>query len=198
MSQKSVYLYVSDGFADWEPSHALAEVRRTGNYTVRTVSLDGEPVVSMGGLRILPDSSIESVELDSVALFIIPGGESWLKEPVPEPLVELLRKLDKAQVPLAAICAATTVIVRLGLLHGRRHTSNSLEFLQNHAPDYNESANYVDEVSVRDQGLITSSGLGDVEFAADIFTELNVMDDAMRAGWKSAFRTAQIPPGFFG
>ena len=198
MAEKIVYLYVSDGFADWEPAHALAEVRRTGGYTVKTISLDGQPVVSMGGLRILPDGSLDLVDPATAALFIIPGGENWAKDPVPKPLAMLLKKLDEGQVPLAAICAATIAIARLGLLHGRRHTSNALEYLQNHVPDYNDAASYVDEVSVRDRGLITASGLGDVEFAADIFAELNVMDDAMRIGWKNVFRTTQIPPGFFG
>ena len=198
MTKNTVYLYIFEGFADWEPAHALAEVRRTGGYTVKTISLDGQPVVSMGGLKILPDGSLDLVDPATAALFVIPGGESWVKEPTPEPLAVLLRKLNEAQVPLAAICAATIAIARLGLLRGRQHTSNSFEYLQNHVPDYNESANYVDEVSVRDRGLITASGLGDIEFAADIFTELGVMDDAMLVGWKSVFRTTQIPPGFFG
>ncbi|MGD9127662.1 MAG: type 1 glutamine amidotransferase family protein [Planctomycetia bacterium] len=198
MSKKDVYLYVHDGFADWEPAHALAEVRRTGGYAVKTVSLDGRPVVSMGGLRVMPDLAIEQVDPESVAIFILPGGESWVEQPVPEPLAELLKTLNEKNVPLAAICAATVAIARLGLLGGRRHTSNALEFLQGVVPEYNEAENYVDEVSVRDRGLITASGLGDVEFAADIFAELNVMDESTRAGWRSAFRTAQIPPGFFG
>ena len=41
---------LTEGFADWEPAHALAELRREGKYRVETVALTAEPVESMGGI----------------------------------------------------------------------------------------------------------------------------------------------------
>ena len=49
MPEKAVYLLVFDGFADWEPAHAVAEFRRTGQYRVESVGLTAAPVESMGG-----------------------------------------------------------------------------------------------------------------------------------------------------
>jgi putative intracellular protease/amidase len=96
-------------------------------------------------------------------------------------------------VPIAAICAATTAVARAGLLRGRRHTSNGLRYLQQHVPGYTESAAYVDAPAVRDRGLITASGLADVEFAAAIMAELGVLSEQDRALWTALFRGGVIP-----
>ena len=55
MDNQTAYLFVFDGFADWEPASALAELRRTFGFSVQTVGLTRDPVKSMGGLKILPD-----------------------------------------------------------------------------------------------------------------------------------------------
>ena len=44
MPTKAVYLLVVEGFADWEPAHAVAELRRYGKYRVETVGLTRDPV----------------------------------------------------------------------------------------------------------------------------------------------------------
>ena len=110
-------------------------------------------------------------------------------------LEELLKQLDRATVPIAAICGATVAIARLGLLRGRRHTSNGLEYLRSHVPGYSEAAHYVDAPAVRDQKLITASGLGDVEFARELFEELDVLTPGERSLWAQIFRSAKLPPG---
>ena len=51
---KAVYLLLVEGFADWEPAHAVAELRRHGQYRVESVGLTAAPVTSMGGIRVLP------------------------------------------------------------------------------------------------------------------------------------------------
>ena len=81
----------------------------------------------------------------------------------------------------------------MGLLKGRRHTSNGLEFLRGQVPGYDQSANYVDTPAVRDRGLITASGLGDIEFAREIFEELNVFSVEDRALWGQIFRRGRLP-----
>ncbi len=191
---KAVYLLVFDGLADWEPAHAVAELRREGRYRVETVGLTADPVFSMGGIRILPSTTVRDVNPSDVALFILPGGNRWEEAPAEPELAALLRELDAHRVPIAAICAATMAIVRMGLLQGRLHTSNGLQYLREHVPGYEEAATYVDAPAVRDGGLITASGLGDVEFAREIFEELGVMTADDRAVWASMFRTARLPP----
>lgn len=195
MPRKAVYLLVVDGFADWEPAHAVAELRRHGEYQVESVGLTSEPVHSMGGVTILPSKTVSEVDVSDVAVFILPGGDRWENAVVEPELEELLKQLDRATVPIAAICAATVAIARLGLLRGRRHTSNGLEYLRSHVSGYSEAANYVDAPAVRDQKLITASGLGDVEFARELFEELDVLTPGDRSLWAQIFRSAKLPPG---
>ena len=193
MPNRAIYLLVVEGFADWEPAHAVAELRRHGGYRVETVGLDRNPVISMGGLRITPSRTIDELDINDVAVFILPGGDRWENMPVEPELESALKQLDARRVPIAAICAATVAISRIGLLSGRRHTSNGLNYLQLHVPDYNEAQNYVAVPAVRDRGLITASGLGDIEFARELFEELNVLSAGDRELWARMFRTAQLP-----
>src|SRR5262245_43338880 len=122
MPAKAVYLLVVPGFADWEPAHALAELRRYGQYRVEVVGLSSNPVQSMGGVTVQPTRSVSNVDPGDVALFILPGGDRWETEPIEPELRTLLDVLDEQAVPIAAICGATIAIARAGLLRGRRHT----------------------------------------------------------------------------
>ena len=195
MPEKAACVLVVPGFADWEPAHALAELRRHGHYRVEVVGLTSEAVESMGGVRVQPARVLADVEPDDVAVFILPGGDRWEAEP-PEPeLVALLERLSDQAVPVAAICAATVAITRAGLLRGRRHTSNGLAYLQHQVPGYRGAPQYVDAPAVRDRGLITASGLADVEFAKEILAELEVLSEAERALWADMFRSGRLPAG---
>ena len=195
MPEKAVYLLVVDGFADWEPAHAVAELRRQGHYRVESIGLKQAPVQSMGGLHVLPSTSVDKVDPADVAVFILPGGDRWENVSVEPELEQLLRHLDAEGVPIAAICGATLAIARLGLLRGRRHTSNGLEYLRSNVPEYDESANYENTPAVRDRGLITASGLADVEFARELFEELDVLSADERVLWAQIFRSARLPDG---
>jgi hypothetical protein len=57
MAQSAIHVLIFDGFADWEPAHALAELRRSGKRDVVTVGFDSKPVLSMGGPGTLVASS---------------------------------------------------------------------------------------------------------------------------------------------
>jgi len=195
MPTKAVYLFVFPGFADWEAAHALAELRRHGGYRVEVVGMSADPVVSMGGVMVQPSQVLTEVELGDVAVFILPGGDRWEKAFPEAELVRLLNALDARRVPIAAICAATTVVIRTGLLRGRSHTSNGLSYLSAQVPEYSDAATYVDAPAVRDRGLITASGLSDVEFAAEIMAELGVLSDTERDQWTKLFRSGRVPTG---
>jgi putative intracellular protease/amidase len=195
MPEKAVYLLVVDGFADWEPAHAVAELRRQGQYRVETVGLTRGPVESMGGVRVMPSKTVGEIDTADVAVLILPGGDRWENAPIEREIEQLVKRLDAQEVPIAAICGATVAVARIGILRGRRHTSNGLDYLQGHVPGYAEAPNYVDEPAVRDRGLITASGLGDVEFARELFEELGVMSADDRVLWAQIFRSARLPGG---
>jgi putative intracellular protease/amidase len=186
-----VHLLVFDGYADWEPAFAIAELRRSGKQAVVTVGYTGEPVVSMGGLCVLPDYDLAELDPEMVRLLILPGGDRWEQDPLDPALEALLRRLLGHAVPVAAICGATMALARAGLLDGRRHTSNGLQYLTERVPEYGGTPDYVDQLAVRDRGLITASGLGALEFAREIFIELGVFSAEDREQWYRLFKTGR-------
>jgi len=174
----AVHVLVFEGFADWEPAIALAELRRSGSVEVVSVGFDDWPVTSMGGLRVIPDRELTDVVPSEVRLFVLPGGTLWEEERYPrEELEALLRRLATARVPIAAICGATVALARAGLLADRAHTSNLREYLPWYVPEYaaaGGAARYVEAPAVRDRGVITAGGYAHVEFAREILDELGV------------------------
>jgi len=195
MPEKAVYLLVVEGFADWEPAHAVAELRRQGHYRVESVGLTSAPVRSMGGISVLPSTTVSEVDPADVAVFILPGGDRWELVPIEPRLEAALKRMDADDVPIAAICGATVAISKIGLLRDRRHTSNGLDYLRSHVPDYSAADNYVHAPAVRDRRLITANGLADVEFAREIFEELDVLSAEDRSLWAQMFRSAKLPAG---
>lgn len=191
---RSVHLLVFDGLADWEPAYALTGLRHWAKIPVRTVGFDGRDVTTMGGLRVTPDSALEQLEPDDVAMFMLPGGDMWEGD-YPRAAVErALENLLRRKVPVAGICAATIALARAGLFDGRRHTSNGQEYLRQHAGDYPGAGNYVDTLATRDAGIVSANGLGALEFAREIFGELKAFTEGEIVEWYEMYRSGRPTP----
>jgi putative intracellular protease/amidase len=194
MLKPTVHLLVFEGLADWEPAHALCELRRSGKFDVLAVGFTRQTITTMAGLKVVPDLTLDEVKPQDSALLILPGGDMWQEQS--QPVVEsMLRRFHEEQVLIAAICGATLEIARAGLTRGVRHTSNALSYLKSMVPDYRDEAFYVDELAVSDQGIVTASGLGGVEFAREIFHLLKLYDDADLRTWYDMFKNGLLPAG---
>ncbi|MAU02164.1 MAG: hypothetical protein CL608_33930 [Anaerolineaceae bacterium] len=191
--QKTAYLLVFDGLADWEPAHILCELRKSGQYEVKTVGFSPEPVTTMGGITILPDATLEEIEAVDMAVFILPGGHMW-EQQGNGPLQALLRDLHAQNVPLAAICGATLEIARAGLTHQVRHTSNILEYLQALVPTYDDHEYYVDESAVTDQNIVTADALSSIDFAREIIKLLGVYNEVDADAWYGMYKHGIYAP----
>jgi len=192
--QRAIYVVIFDGFADWEPAHALAELRRWGKRTIRTVGFTGTPVVSMGGLRVTPELELASVRPEDVELLILPGGDLWQGGEYPRSAMEaLITGLLAAETPVAAICAGTLVLARARVLDDRQHTSNMRSYLPTYATEYSGAVHYVDSPAVRDRHVITASGLAAVDFARAIFAELGMFSEKNEALWFEMFKHGKLP-----
>ena len=171
----------SSAVRKWIPDHTRAF----------TISFTAEE--KLGKLRVVPDTTLDRVEPRSVRLFLLPGGDRWEGEYPRAQLDGVLAALRRADVPVAAICGATIALARAGLLDDRAHTSNERAYLEQHAPEYRGGARYVDELALRDRGIITASGVGPVEFAREIFEELGVLSETDRPVWYHLFKYGRLP-----
>lgn len=190
--KRKAYILVFDGLADWEPTHALCEINKSGNFDVVAVGFADRPVTTMGGLRVLPDITLDGMNPAEAAIFILPGGDMW-EQKSDEKLTNVLRQLHDAEVPVAAICGATLEIARAKLTRGCRHTSNAKEYLKAMVADYTDEKLYVDELAVTDNRIITASGLGSVEFGREIIKQLKIYSEADTEVWFEMFKHGVFP-----
>lgn len=197
MTQQTVYLYVFNTLADWEPSFAIAGINnpafqaQPGRFEVKTVGETREPVRTIGGMTILPDMTLAEVEPAQSALLILPGGNWNAGQNLAA--LEKAREFLAAGVPVAAICGATEGLARVGLLDDRKHTSNALEYLQ--ATNYQGAAHYQVQRAVTDGNLITAGAASAIEFAYQIFQKLTVYDQQTLDAWYGLYTTAD--PAYF-
>ncbi|MGD6846366.1 type 1 glutamine amidotransferase family protein [Rossellomorea aquimaris] len=188
---KKVLVFVTDGFADWEASYVTAEINKpeTG-YQVQTIAIDKDPKVSMGGFTVHPDFSLQDAPLE-FEMLIIPGGTGW-REEKNQQAKQLVDYCFEHDIPVAAICDATTFLGIHGYLDQLKHTGNSLPYLKEGAPDYRGEENYIAEQSVSDGCLITANGSGAVEFSRDILRKLGVLEGEELDRWYDIFKNGFI------
>ncbi|MFI5803652.1 DJ-1/PfpI family protein [Streptomyces sp. NPDC051561] len=184
MSPKTVHLAVYDAYADWESGHITAELTDHG-YTIRTVALTDRSVVTKGGLRVLPDMTLDGLRAEDSALLILTGGELWDSGEKLAPFAATARTFLEAGVPVAAICGATAGLAREGLLDERRHTSNVSFYLA--ATGYRGSAHYADADAVTDGDLITANSTQPEAFAREILRRLDVFPPEKLDAWYRLF-----------
>ena len=194
MAPSDLYVLVFDGFADWEPAHALAELRRSGKREIIAMGFEARPVMSMGGLRVSPDRALIDVEVGQIGLLILPGGAIWEAGDYPQELLTtLLHQLVAHGIPVAAICGATLALARAGLLNDRLHTSTVPGDLDAAGPEYCGAAFYVPNLAVTERGVTTASGLGSVDFAREVFLALHVFSDSDAALWFDMYKHGRLP-----
>jgi putative intracellular protease/amidase len=167
----TAYVFVHDGFADWEPASALAELRRSFGFSVESMALTTQPVISMGGLKVLPDLRLTDFKPECAAILILPGGDFWTAGEIPA-ISKVVQSMAALALPVAAICGATLAIAHCGLLDDHLHTSNGKDFIGRYVPSYCGQQFYRSVPAVADRSIITANGLAPFPFAAEIFRTL--------------------------
>lgn len=115
-----VYIFLAPGFEEAEALVPADLLRRAGIDTA-LVGTERGPVVGGHGIAVLPDMELPQVALEDAEMLVLPGGGRGVENLACCPQVEQLIRLAAAQgIPIAAICAAPTLLARWGLLEGRR------------------------------------------------------------------------------
>lgn len=188
MEKKNVYIYLFDGFADWEIGFLTPELKKNKGINLLTVSTDGKPVISMGGLEITPNVSLNDIDTSSISMLILPGGVLWEKTNPHEIDVDsLVEKVHLNKVTIAAICGATTYLARKGYLNNVEHTSNDLSYLKAIAPEYNGEMYYQNQSAVFCNHIITAGGIAPLEFTQKVLEGLE-FDGSYIDKWFQLFK----------
>lgn len=197
----TVYLYVFDTMSDWEIGYLTAELN-SGRYfrqglspvQIVTVGVAKTPVTTMGGLKIIPEVSVDECNIRNVDALILPGGSTWT-EAIHEPILKMAEMCLKEGVIVGAICGATLGLAQAGLLDSRQHTSNDMAYLKMICPSYTGEQYYHMESAVTDGKLITASGVAPLEFSVHVLKELDVFSPKTLDAWYRLNKTHE--PTYF-
>ena len=151
-----IYVFLADGFEEAEALVTVDILRRAG-YKVTCVGVDKKEIVGAHGIKVTAD--IKTGEYSHVALeaVVLPGGMPGTKNLMANATVTSAVKYAFAHGKVvAAICAAPSILGRLGILKGKAATCY---------PGFEEElkgARYVNAPYVTDGNVITAKGAGSV------------------------------------
>lgn len=197
MKNEIIFVLLND-FADWEAAH-LAVCVNTGvkpgrpvKYVAKTLSLTKDPVVSIGGFRVLPDYDIHTLPEDYAGLVLV-GGDNWFS-PEAESIVPLVEKMIRDNKLVAGICNASVFLGKHGFLNQVKHTSNTLEYLKNMAGEkYTGDAHYIEKQAVCDGNIVTANGTAQLEFCREILYVLNADEPEIIEESYSFYKNGFLP-----
>lgn len=189
MADKTVHVVLIEGFADWEHALPLAQLRLAHGFETIIVGVTPE-VRSLGGLRVLCDTTVEKVRPEDVRTLVIIGGSGWEAREQPA-VTRLIHEVWAKGARVAAICGGTTAVAHAGLLDAHAHTSNGLDFLRQTVPGYRGAERYRDALVIRDGRLITAPGEGYAEFGRELLAALEVMPPEQLTAWFAVVKHGQ-------
>lgn len=196
----NIFLYVLDTLADWEISFLTAEIN-SGRYLRKDIQRPKiikvgntlSAIKTMGGMDIIPDITVDNMNMESGDLIILPGADMWQNEMNQKIIGKISGNKD---IIIAAICGATIALADNGMLDDRKHTSNAKEVLKMFSKRYNGENLYEDKPAVVDGNLITASGLAPLEFTFEVIKKINVMKSDTIEAWYNLYKTND-PKYFF-
>ncbi|MDO4284219.1 MAG: DJ-1/PfpI family protein [Eubacteriales bacterium] len=155
-TEKKVAVFLADGFEEIEALTVVDLLYRAG-IPVTTVSIGEErEVVSSHEITVKANTTIGALDFAQYDMIVLPGGMPGtihLKEC--QALTEQVSAFHRAGKPLAAICAAPTILAELGLLEGKPATC-----FPDMEPQMKGAVLTHGAVAVTDDRIITGRGMG--------------------------------------
>lgn len=196
----TIYMYILNTMADWETGYFLQgltwqKMLAEPKYDFSTVAVRKEPVITSGGMTLLPDCTLDEIRDNEIAALLLPGADLWTEDEQ-QNVLELASDLLAKGVLVAAICGATLGLANMGFLDTRLHTSNALFFLTEMSKNYSGKSHYINDAAVVDGNLITASSAGGLLWARYILEHLKLYTPETIDAWFSYFATGD--PKYFG
>lgn len=173
MNNEILYFLLPD-FAEHEMvylAQAIASdeysLKESPKYVNRIVAPTMEPIKSIGGFRMLPDYTVDTMPEDYAALVLI-GGFGWAT-PIADIVVPIVEHaIEKGKI-VGAICNAASFMAKHGFLNNIKHTGNGLDQLKIWGGgNYTNADGYVNAQAVSADNVVTANGSATLEFAKEL------------------------------
>lgn len=153
-----VYLFLANGFEEIEALTPVDVLRRVG-VEVLTVSINEgtKNVTGAHGIEVKADLTLDEYKEDCAEMLVFPGGSKGTKNlEENERVTEIILSAAQRGLYIAAICAAPTILAKMGLLKGLKATCYpSLVSVL-----IDNGVKYKNDKVVCDKRFITSVGAG--------------------------------------
>lgn len=149
-----VYLFLADGFEETE-AFVPYDILHRGKQEILTVGVTGGRAVSSHGIEVKCDISLFGAAEREPDMVILPGGMPGTTNLENSAEVKsMVKRAYESGKFVCAICAAPSVLGKMGILEGKKATCypGFEEFLH--------GAQYVRDYCVRDGRIITACGAG--------------------------------------
>jgi len=167
LTDKTIAILVAEGVEDLEYYVPLMRLQEEGA-TVLTAAVELKSVKGKNGLVVTPDTAVESLNPDSLAGIVIPGG--WAPDKLRRypAVTDLVRKMNDARKPIGIICHGGLVAISAGIVKGHRATG-SLGIKDDLV---NAGAIWVDEPAFRDGNQVWGRVVADIPtFCRELVSE---------------------------
>jgi 4-methyl-5(b-hydroxyethyl)-thiazole monophosphate biosynthesis len=170
-----ILMPLTEGFEEIE-AIAVIDILRRAEIEVVVAGLKEGLVEGAHKIKVLPDISLEKTDSGDFDGVILPGGyPGYVNLGKDERILNIVREMDKAGKYVAAICCAPYVLIKAGVLQGRKATVSP-----SGKKEVSVSAQYCEDRVVVDRKLITSQSPGTaVEFALKL-VEVLAGEEAMK------------------
>ena len=157
LTGKTIAILVAEGVEDLEYYVPLMRLQEEGA-TVFTAAVDLKPIKGKNGLVVIPDTTVESLNPDSLSGLVIPGG--WAPDKLRRypAVTDLVRQMDNAGKSIGIICHGGLVAISAGIVKGHRATGS----LGIKDDLINAGATWVDEPAFRDGNQIWGRVVADI------------------------------------
>ncbi len=158
-----VLVPMAEGFEEIE-FVTIVDILRRGGLDVVSAGLKEGPIEGSHKIGIVPDAELDDIEADQFEAVVLAGGfPGFVNLGEDERILRLVREMNEKGRYVAAICGAPSVLIKAGILDGRKATINPAGRAQMTADQH------VDERVVVDGNIITSKAVGTaLEFALEL------------------------------
>jgi 4-methyl-5(b-hydroxyethyl)-thiazole monophosphate biosynthesis len=165
IAMKRVLIPLAEGFEEIEALTAADVLRRAGLEVV-LAGLAGTIVKGRSNVKVIADRKIEDVKDDDFDAIVLPGGNpGYINLGKSKNVSDMIRKFDGNKKLIAAICAAPSILAKMGILNEKRATI--YPGMERDIPRPRSGKVVVDG------HIITSEGPGtSIEFALEIIKNL--------------------------
>ena len=117
-----VYIILGKGFEEIE-AVAPCDILRRGGVEVKFAGIGGLEITGGNGITVKADCTVEEMDLEAMELIMLPGGMGGVHSILgSETALNAVRYAYEKDKFVTAICAAPTILARLGITDGKKAT----------------------------------------------------------------------------